>query len=129
MTETRKTVTVTSPDEDLFIQLFCETFGPDQANNLYVQYPIVDIYGHRRYIDFALDSPEAHIAIEIDGETYHNPKRVSDTKYYDDLLKQNSIIHLGWCLYRWAYAQLKNQPDRVKDELITFLGETVIQRI
>lgn len=35
---------------------------------------------------------EKKIAIEIDGETYHNPNRISRNKYYDDLLKQNSLV-------------------------------------
>lgn len=87
-----------------------------------VQYPCVDIYGRHRYIDFALESPESKIAIEIDGETYHNPSKVSENKYADDLLKQNSLIYDNWEVYRWIYSQLEKQPEKVKDELITFLG-------
>lgn len=90
--------------------------------NLQVQYPCVDIYGRHRYIDFALESPEFKIAIEIDGETYHNPSKVSENKYADDLLKQNSLIYDNWKVYRWIYSQLEKQPEKVKDELITFLG-------
>jgi superfamily II DNA or RNA helicase len=88
-----------------------------------LQYPFVDIYGNSRFIDFALESEGNKIAIEIDGETYHNPNKVSQEKYYDDLLKQNSMIHDNWKVYRWVYKQLKEQPERVKDELATFLGE------
>ena len=119
-----KATSVNSKAEDLFVQLFCEAFGPDKANNLYVQYPFVDIYGGNRYIDFALENQDMKIAIEIDGETYHNPKKVSDSKYFDDLLKQNSMVYQDWHVYRWAYNQLLKQPEKVKDELITFLGET-----
>lgn len=122
--EQPKAYKVNSKAEDLFVQLFCEAFGPDKAGNLYVQYPCVDIYGRLRYIDFALENQDMKIAIEIDGETYHNPKKVSDTKYYDDLLKQNSLVYEGWSVFRWAYNQLDKQPEKVKDELITFLGET-----
>lgn len=122
--EEGKATKVNSKAEDLFVQLFCETFGPDKAENLYVQYPFVDIYGKNRYIDFALENQEMKIAIEIDGETYHNPKKVSDTKYFDDLLKQNSLVYEGWRVFRWAYNQLAKQPEKVKDELVTFLGET-----
>lgn len=82
----------------------------------------MDIYGRHRYIDFALESPESKIAIEIDGETYHNPSKVSENKYADDLLKQNSLIYDNWKVYRWIYSQLEKQPEKVKDELITFLG-------
>jgi superfamily II DNA or RNA helicase len=93
-----------------------------KTENLQVQYPCVDIYGRHRYIDFALESPESKIAIEIDGETYHNPSKVSENKYADDLLKQNSLIYDNWKVYRWIYSQLEKQPEKVKDELITFLG-------
>ena len=56
------------------------------------------------------------------GETYHNPSKVSENKYADDLLKQNSLIYDNWKVYRWIYSQLEKQPEKVKDELITFLG-------
>ena len=59
-----RTNSVNSKAEDLFVELFCEAFGPDKANNLYVQYPFVDIYGYRRYMDFALENQEMKIAIE-----------------------------------------------------------------
>ena len=95
-----------------------------KPENLQVQYPCVDIYGRHRYIDFALESPESKIAIEIDGETYHNPSKVSENKYADDLLKQNSLIYDNWKVYRWIYSQLEKQPEKVKDELITFLGSS-----
>lgn len=63
------------------------------------------------------------IAIEIDGERFHNPQVVSANKYYDDLLKQNSLVYQNWKVYRWAYNQLKSQREKVKDELVTFVGE------
>jgi len=109
--------------EDLFMELFIDVFGPEKSKYIFTQYPSVDIYGNRRFIDFALESDSIKIAIEIDGETYHNPNKVSENKYYDDLLKQNSLIYDNWKVYRWAYNQLKNQPDKVKDEMVTFLGE------
>lgn len=112
-----------SAAEDLFIELFCDTFGPDKSQYLFLQYPFTDIYGNRRFIDFALESVDVKIAIEIDGETYHNPYKVSNNKYYDDLTKQNSLIYQNWKVYRWVYNQLKNQPEKIKDELRTFVGE------
>ena len=120
--EPMKATSVNSRAEELFVQLFCEAFGPEKTENLQVQYPCVDIYGRHRYIDFALESPESKIAIEIDGETYHNPSKVSENKYADDLLKQNSLVYDNWKVYRWIYSHLEKQPEKVKDELITFLG-------
>jgi hypothetical protein len=109
--------------EDLFVELFCDTFGPEQSEYLFLQYPVTDIYGNRRSIDFALESENLKIAIEIDGETYHNPNKVSSNKYYDDLTKQNSLIYQNWKVYRWVYNQLKHHPEKVKDELRIFVGE------
>jgi len=119
-----KVNTVNSGAEDLFVELFCEVFGPHKAEDLYVQYPFVDIYGRHRTIDFALENQDMRIAIEIDGEFYHDPKKVSENKYYDDLLKQNSLVYNDWKVYRWTYKQLLKQPEKIKDELVTFLGET-----
>ncbi|QNO14097.1 DEAD/DEAH box helicase [Alkalicella caledoniensis] len=118
-----KSSAVGSVAEDLFVDLFCEVYGPDKAEFLFVQYPFVDIYGNHRYIDFALESEDVRVAIEIDGETYHNPKMVSSNKYYDDLLKQNSLMYHNWKVYRWAYKQLKNHREKIKDELLLFLDE------
>jgi len=109
--------------EDLFVELFCDTFGPDQSKYLSLQHSVVDIYGNRRSIDFALESENLKLAIEIDGETYHNPNKVSSNKYYDDLTKQNSLIYQNWKVYRWVYNQLKQHPEKVKDELRIFVGE------
>ena len=113
--EPMKATSVNSRAEELFVQLFCEAFGPEKTENLQVQYPCVDIYGRHRYIDFALESPESKIAIEIDGEPYHNPSKVSENKYADDLLKQNSLIYDNWKVYRWIYSQLEKQPEKIKE--------------
>ncbi|HHZ13252.1 MAG: DEAD/DEAH box helicase family protein [Caldicoprobacterales bacterium] len=109
--------------EELFIELFCDVFGPDKSQYIFVQYPFTDIYGNHRFIDFALESQDERIAIEVDGETYHNPTQISRDKYYDDLLKQNSLVYKGWKIYRWVYSQLKYQSEKVKDEMLTFFGE------
>ena len=93
-----------------------------------MQYPFVDIYGGHRTIDFALNSDEGRIAIEVDGNQWHQPGIVSEDKYHDDLLKQNSLVHEGWRVYRWTSRQLDRTPDRIKDELVTFLGSSPLFR-
>ncbi len=115
---------VGSGAEEKFIQLFCDVFGPEKGQYVYLQYPIIDIYGKHRSIDFAVRNSSGKIAFEIDGTTWHNPASVSESKYIDDLLKQNSMVYEGWKVFRWTDKQLEKTPDRVKDELVTFLGET-----
>lgn len=62
------------------------------------------------------------MAIEIDDEGPHNNQPVASGKFYDDLLKHSSMVHLGWEVYRWAVRQLQKYPEQVKDELQVFLG-------
>lgn len=111
-----------SKAEDLFIELFADTFGAEKAKYLYSQYPFYDIYQNSRFADFVLDNGPKRIAIEIDDEASHNKSIVSRNKFYDDLLKQNSMVHKGWAVYRWAVRELQVQPDKVRDELSVFLG-------
>ena len=108
--------------EDLFIELFSDTFGAEKAGYLYSQYHFYDIYQNSRYADFVLENGARRIAIEIDDEASHNKQLVSSGKFYDDLLKQNSMVHLGWDIFRWAVRQMQQQPEAVKDELRVFLG-------
>ena len=106
-----------SGSEDRFIELFCDAFGADKGQYVYLQYPMVDIYGRHRTIDFAVNLPDGKVAIEVDGNTWHQPGIVSTEKYHDDLLKQNSMVFEGWRVYRWTSAQIDKSPDRVKDPL------------
>lgn len=108
--------------EDLFIELFSEAFGAEKAGYLYLQYHFYDIYQNSRYADFLLESNGRRVAIEIDDEGSHHKGLVASGKFYDDLLKQNSMVYLGWDVYRWAVRQMQLQPETVKDELRVFLG-------
>ena len=81
------------------------------------------IYQNSRFADFLIENSGRKVAIEIDDEASHNPKLISQNKFYDDLLKQNSMIYLGWDVYRWAVRQMQQQPETVKDELRVFLGQ------
>lgn len=108
--------------EDLFIRLFSETFGAEKAGYLYSQYHFYDIYQNSRCADFMLENQGRRVAIEIDDEGSHHKGLVASGKFYDDLLKQNSMVYLGWDVYRWAVRQMQLQPETVKDELRVFLG-------
>jgi len=115
--------------EDLFVELFQETFGLDKVQYLINEFPCQNIYGDNCYIDYALKTDLDAYAIEIDGENWHNPALVSVDKYLDDLLKRNSLTYLGWKVYIWTYRQLVNERERVKSELVQFLGQSPHFRI
>jgi superfamily II DNA or RNA helicase len=110
-----------SAPEDLFVDLFAQVFGVENATLLASEYPVQDIYGGSRAIDFALRTADQLIAIEIDGLTWHVPEAVPVEKYEDDLLRQNSLIHQGWRVFRWTDRQIVQEPERVKEELALFL--------
>jgi len=74
-------VDAATPAEDLFVQLFIETFGLDKVQYLVNEYPCQDIYGNYRYIDYALKTDREKLAIEVDGEQVHNPALISIDKY------------------------------------------------
>lgn len=114
--------------EERFIELFCDVFGPERGQYVYMQYPFVDIYGGQRTIDYAINSHEGRIVIEVDGNQWHQPGIVSEDKYHDDLLKQNSLVYEGWKVYRWTSRQIEKSPERIKDELVTFLGTSPMFR-
>ena len=111
-----------SSAEDLFIELFADTFGAEKAGYLYSQYPFYDIYQNARFADFVLENGATRVAIEIDDQASHDPRHISVDKFCDDLLKQNSMVHLGWDIYCFAVRQMQKQPETVKDELRVFLG-------
>jgi superfamily II DNA or RNA helicase len=68
-----------------------------------------------------LRTRDARIAFEIDGLTWHLPDAISVADYEDDLLRQNSLIHQGWQVFRWTDRQIEREPDRVKRQLELFL--------
>ena len=105
-----------SSAENLFISLFEDVFGAEKTGYLYSQYPFFDIYQDSRFADFLLENGGRRVAIEIDDDASHLPGHVSQVKHYDDLTKQNSMIHMGnvsktSCASFWA-ASRSSEPSR-----------------
>jgi superfamily II DNA or RNA helicase len=107
--------------EDLFAECFVQVFGTENAGLLTPQYPVEDIYGSTRFIDFALRTTEEKVAFEVDGLPWHVPDEQAIGKYEDDLLRQNSLIHHGWRVFRWTDRQISQDPEHVKEQLALFL--------
>jgi superfamily II DNA or RNA helicase len=107
--------------EDIFVELFAQVFGLDKVQMLVHEYQVEDIYGTGRSIDYALRAADEKIAFEIDGLTWHLPGAIPVHKFEDDLLRQNSLIHQGWRVFRWTDRELIQEPERVKEQLALFL--------
>lgn len=112
---------VASAPEDAFVELFAQVFGLDKVQLLSYEHPVEDIYGVGRSIDYALTTADARIAFEIDGLTWHHPDAITVNKFEDDLLRQNSLIHQGWRVFRWTDREVMQEPERVKEQLALFL--------
>ena len=110
-----------SQPEDQFVELFAQVFGIEKTQLLAPEYPVLDIDGRTRYIDFALKSVGRLIAFEIDGPSHYQPPDFDLDKFEDDLHRQNSLIHQGWQVFRWSDRQLAREPNRIKDQLALFL--------
>ncbi len=119
--ETTNRQSVSSSAEDRFVELFSQVFGMERVQLLAYDQPVEDIYGASRFIDYALNTLDAKIAFEIDGLTWHHPNAITIEKFEDDLLRQNSLIHHGWRVFRWTDRELECEPERVKEQLALFL--------
>jgi superfamily II DNA or RNA helicase len=106
---------------DQFVELFTQVFGLEKTRLLVPEYPAQDIYGGDRFVDFALKTVEEKVAFEVDGLTWHVPDAEAIEKYEDDLLKQNSLIHQGWRVFRWTDRQIAQESEQVKEQLALFL--------
>ncbi len=113
--------TTSSTPEDLFAELFTQVVGLENVRLLTPQYPVDDINGGSRFIDFALRTLDERVAFEIDGLIWHVPDVERIAKYEEDLLRQNSLVHQGWRVFRWTDRQVADEPDMVKDQLFLFL--------
>jgi len=109
---------IASAPEDIFVELFAQVFGLEKVRLLAHEYQVEDVYGTGRFIDYALRSPDEKIAFEIDGPWHYSG---DIEKYEDDLLRQNSLIHQGWRVFRWTDRELMNEPEQVKEQLALFL--------
>jgi hypothetical protein len=97
--------TATLP-EDQFVELFAQVFGIEKTQLLAPEYPVADIDGRTRFIDFALKAAGRLIAFEIDGPSHYAPPDFGLDKFEGDLSRQNSLIHQGWQVFRWSDRRL-----------------------
>ncbi|HUY34520.1 MAG TPA: DEAD/DEAH box helicase family protein [Pirellulales bacterium] len=112
---------IASEPEDIFVELFAQVFGFEKVQMLVHDFAVEDIYGTGRFIDYALRTPDARIAFEIDGLTWHLPSVIPLEKYEDDLLRQNSLVQQGWRVFRWTDREIRDEPEQVKEQLALFL--------
>ena len=76
--------------EAYFEQAFIETYGRESLDKVEREFPVIDIKGQTRWIDYLIRHKNYNIAIEKNGETYHHPIITGKKRYQSQLVKQNS---------------------------------------
>jgi hypothetical protein len=78
-----------STPEDIFVELFAQVFGIEKVNLLAHEYPVEEIYGSGRLIDYAIRTNDATFST-----THHSPL----TTHHSPLTNH----HPGSCVFRWT---------------------------
>ena len=107
--------------ESYFEQAFIEIYGRESLNKVEREFPIIDINGQTRWVDYIVRHKKYNIAIEKNGETYHHPIITQRIGYKKQLIKQNSLVAYGYKVFRWSLEGMKfKEPFR--EEMKRFFG-------
>jgi superfamily II DNA or RNA helicase len=109
--------------EAYFEQAFIETYGRESLDKIEREFPVIDISGQTRWIDYVVRHKDYNIAIEKNGETYHHPIIIKRKGYQKQLMKQNSLVAYGYKVFRWSLEGMKFK-ETFSEELKTFLGNS-----
>ena len=93
--------------ESYFEDAFCEVFGREVLSRISREYPVIDVNGRTRWIDYVIHTEDGFIGIEKNGERFHHPLIIGKERYKDQLLKQNSIVSQGGKVYRWSLGSIQ----------------------
>ncbi len=108
--------------ESYFEDAFCEVFGREALSRISREYPILDINGMTRWIDYVIHTEDGFIGIEKNGEMYHHPLVIGKDSYKSQLLRQNSIVSQGGKVYRWSLGSMQFR-DVFCEEIKRYLPE------
>jgi len=109
--------------EAYFEQAFIETYGHESLDKVEREFPIIDIKGQTRWIDYIIRHKNYNIAIEKNGETYHHPLITGKEKYQSQLIKQNSLASYGYKIFRWSLEGMKFK-ENFREEMQKFFGDS-----
>jgi len=107
--------------EAYFEQAFIDTYGRESLDKVEREFPIIDVNGQTRWVDYIIRRKDYVIAIEKNGETYHHPILTKRKGYSKQLVKQNSLVAYGYKVFRWSIEGMKFK-ETFREELKKFLG-------
>ncbi|MCF8076641.1 MAG: DEAD/DEAH box helicase, partial [Desulfotignum sp.] len=107
--------------EASFEQAFIDCYGRQALEHVIREFPVIDINGHTRWVDYYIRRQDFDLAIEKNGETWHHPIIIGRKRYQDQLTKQNSLVAYGTKVFRWSLEGMKS-TDNFLDEMRLFFG-------
>ncbi|HSL62825.1 MAG TPA: DEAD/DEAH box helicase family protein, partial [Desulfotignum sp.] len=107
--------------EASFEQAFIDCYGRQALENVIREFPVIDINGRTRWVDYYIHRHSFDLAIEKNGETWHHPQVIGRKRYQDQLTKQNSLVAYGTKVFRWSLEGMKS-TDNFLDEMRLFFG-------
>jgi len=108
--------------EAYFEQAFIDVYGRESLDKVEREFPIIDVDGQTRWIDYIIRKKDYTIAVEKNGETYHHPIITKRKGYLKQLKKQNSLIAYGFKVFRWSIEGMKFK-ETFGEEIKNYLGE------
>lgn len=111
----------TTLPEAWFEQIFIDCFGRKKLDRVMREFPVIDINGSTRWVDYYIRRNDFDIAVEKNGERYHHPLIIGTKKYKSQLLKQNSLMAYGAKVFRWSLQGMKF-TDNFSEEMQLFFG-------
>lgn len=117
-----KEVDPTMP-EALFEQAFIDLYGREELNKVSREFPIIDIDGNTRWVDYVIHKRDFNIMIEKNGEKYHHPLIITRKQYVSQLKKQNSIVSYGDKVFRWSLESMHDR-ENFAEEMKRYFGES-----
>lgn len=111
-----------TPTEAIFEDIFVEAYGYEALECLYKEVSISSEKGTNYFIDYVVETKKGNYAFEENGVKYHHPCLVGKEKYQELLHKQNTMILLGYKVYRFSTDNL-HFKDKVIQELKSFLPD------
>lgn len=78
------------------------------------------VSGNNAYPDFSW--PDRMRIVEVDGFGAHG----TPEQLQHDLRRQNQLFDLGWDIRRFTATEIREEPDRVRDEITRFVNKPVL---
>lgn len=86
------------------------------------------VNGHRfhptRNWEFDCAWPDVKLAVEIEGGNFSGGRHTRGIGYQNDCEKYNAALSLGWRVYRYTPAMLRDDPSTCVLQVMSALDET-----